>query len=121
MEYCLLDLDDINPTSIISQEIKEENDLKTIITLYLRNDNKKVKRTSVIKTIKKEIKIKKSVMERRRNMKKFGLAINKINNKAVTTFGNKVFIENVKKEKKYKIKMIVKQKEKLLFKNRFKF
>ena len=117
MNYCLLDLEDVDPKTILSQEIEQlENNIKKIITVYMREDKKKVKRTSTIKVIEK--KIKKSVFERRKNLKKFGLATNEVDNKAVTTYGNDVFIEKPESKKEHKFKPVIKKENKILFKDR---
>ena len=121
MNYCLLDLDDIDPKSIISQEITEldENNIKKIITIYLRHDNKKVKRISTVKV--KEIKMKKSVYERRQKLKKFGLALNKSDNDAITTYGQEVRIEPPNSHIKKEVKPVIKKENQILFKDRKKF
>lgn len=119
MNYCLLDLEDVDPNTILSQEIEQlENNIKKIITVYIREDKKKVKRTSTIKVVEKKIKMKKSVYERRKNLKKFGLATNEIDNKAITTYGNKIYIEKPESKKEHKFKPIEKKENKLLFKDR---
>jgi hypothetical protein len=130
MEYCLLDLADVNPESIISQVIidKDENNIKKIITTYLREDNKKVKRTSFIKV--KERKISKAIYDRI-NMTKFGAALNKEakigaalnkeDNAAITTIGKEVFIESPNLHNNIKIKPKKKKENQKLFKDRKRF